>query len=567
MIVREGTATSPGYAIGNASMHKQSPIVITKIYSSNKELEIKELDEAILRSKEELLHLKEISKQTLKEEELFIFDSHISMLNDSYFLQEVYDKINEGFSAAYGYKLITEKYLANFRLMKDEYLKERATDLEEIYKRVISKLLKYEEENVDNNYENSILVVNDLVVSNVVGLDKNKYQGIVAKRGSQVSHAAIIARTLGIPTLFGVNLKNIKEGDMLIIDGVQGKLIVNPTLSINEKYQKLYNDFKNETKELEKYRYLNTETKDGHKIEIGININEIEDLKYIDSAELIGLYRTEFLYMKSTKMPTENEQVEIYKEVLESMPNSKVVIRTLDIGGDKKLSYLRQKKEANPFLGNRGIRLTLNHKLLFKNQIKALLKANQNGNLHILLPMVTTREEIVKAIAIIEDAKKALIKENVKINDYKLGIMIEVPIIAYGVEKVIDLIDFVSIGSNDLLQYLFAADRLNDQINYLYQPYHPEFLQLLKNISDVCHRYDKRISVCGEIAADLYSSILLIGLGIDSLSMNYNSILRVRALINKYNYTKIKKITNKALSLKTNEEVYNLIKKEFFEVR
>lgn len=567
MIVREGTATSPGYAIGNASMHKQSPIVITKIYSSNKELEIKELDEAILRSKEELLHLKEISKQTLKEEELFIFDSHISMLNDSYFLQEVYDKINEGFSAAYGYKLITEKYLASFRLMKDEYLKERATDLEEIYKRVISKLLKYEEENLDNNYENSILVVNDLVVSNVVGLDKNKYQGIVAKRGSQVSHAAIIARTLGIPTLFGVNLKNIKEGDMLIIDGVQGKLIVNPTLSINEKYQKLYNDFKNETKELEKYRYLNTETKDGHKIEIGININEIEDLKYIDSAELIGLYRTEFLYMKSTKMPTENEQVEIYKEVLESMPNSKVVIRTLDIGGDKKLSYLRQKKEANPFLGNRGIRLTLNHKLLFKNQIKALLKANQNGNLHILLPMVTTREEIVKAIAIIEDAKKALIKENVKINDYKLGIMIEVPIIAYGVEKVIDLIDFVSIGSNDLLQYLFAADRLNDQINYLYQPYHPEFLQLLKNISDVCHRYDKRISVCGEIAADLYSSILLIGLGIDSLSMNYNSILRVRALINKYNYTKIKKITNKALSLKTNEEVYNLIKKEFFEVR
>lgn len=558
MIIRKGIAASPGYGLGNATLQKQDPIVINRIYAVDIELEISSLTNAIKQSDFELNELKKNASNTLKEEEIAIFDSHIAMLNDRLFIDEVISKIKEGFSAQYSYKNITEKYLANFRLIKDDYLKERALDLEEIYKRVISKLLDLKDDIKNPTYEANILVINDLVLSNVAALDKSKYRAIIAKRGSQVSHAAIIARTLGIPTVVGVNINNIKEGDYLIVDGSSGVLIINPTMEEKNKYTNIYKNYLKENKELLKFKNKQTKTLDNHFIKIGININELQDLKFIDYAEEIGLYRTEFMFIKETKMPDEENQTKTYSKVMQSMTKSDVIIRTLDIGGDKKVSYLRQKREVNPFLGNRGLRLTLKHKTMFKKQIKSMLRANC-GNLNIMLPMVATKEELLDAKKVIKEAENSLKREGVTIPNYKLGIMVEVPIMAIGLERLIEEIDFVSIGSNDLLQYLFAADRLNDEVNYLYQPYHPEFLQLIKNISMICKKYNKKVSLCGEMAADIYAALILVGLGVDSLSMNYNSILKIRAEIAKYTYTDLVNLADRALKLSTNNEVYELI--------
>ncbi|HLT56484.1 MAG TPA: phosphoenolpyruvate--protein phosphotransferase, partial [Bacillota bacterium] len=388
--------------------------------------------------------------------------------------------------------------------------------------------------------------------------------------GGRTSHSAIMARSLEIPAVVGTKeaTQHIQDGDFVIVDGMEGTLIVNPTEEVIAEYREAQQKFAEQKAEWAKLVDEKTVSVDGKHVELAANIGTPDDLDGVkaNGGEGIGLYRTEFLYMGRDQLPTEEEQFEAYKKVLEGMDGKPVIVRTLDIGGDKELPYLELPEELNPFLGFRAIRLCLEEQEIFRTQLRALLRASIYGNLKIMFPMIATLQEFRQAKAILEEEKDSLMKAGEKVADHiELGIMVEIPSTAVMADQFAKEVDFFSIGTNDLIQYTMAADRMNERVSYLYQPYNPAILRLVKNVIDASHREGKWTGMCGEMAGDELAIPLLLGLGLDEFSMSATSILRARSQIRNLSKLEMEKLAEKALELGTAEEVVQLVKETLSE--
>lgn len=564
-----GIAASEGIAIAKAFVMEEVSLDFQKKSIDDPKSELEKLEKAIEKSEQELQVIRDKTAKNMDEEHAMIFDAHMQILRDPEIASQVKDMVeNEQVNAVYALHQVTETFANIFAAMDDDYMKERAADVRDVRTRLASHLLGVKMADPTLINEEVIVVANDLTPSDTAQLNKDYVLGFVTNIGGRTSHSAIMARSLEIPAVLGTKnvLEQVEDGDKIIIDGIKGDVIINPTDQEIKEYQVMKANYEEVKKRLLAYKDKETVTDDDHHVELAANIGTVDDIKGVlnNGAEGVGLYRTEFLYMNSEDFPTEDEQYDAYKEVLEKMGDQKVVIRTLDIGGDKDLSYLDLPKEMNPFLGHRALRLCLEETDLFKTQLRALLKASVHGNLHIMFPMVATLGELRDAKALLEEAKKELANEKQEVGDYKVGIMVEIPAVAMLADQFAKEVDFFSIGTNDLIQYTFAADRMNEKVTYLYQPYNPSLLRLIKNVIDASHEAGIWTGMCGEMAGDQTASLILLGLGLDEFSMSPTSILRIRELFGKVSYKDMKKIANEVLNYGTDDEVRTYID-EFIE--
>lgn len=531
----KGIAASDGVAIAKAYLLVEPDLTFDKNEKvTDVEGEVAKFNSAIEASKVELTKIRNNAEVQLGADKAAIFDAHLLVLDDPELIQPIQDKIkNENANAATALTDVTTQFVTIFESMDNEYMKERAADIRDVSKRVLSHILGVELPNPSMIDESVVIVGNDLTPSDTAQLNKEFVQGFATNIGGRTSHSAIMSRSLEIPAIVGTKsiTQEVKQGDMIIVDGLNGDVIVNPTEDELIAYQDKRERYFADKKELQKLRDADTVTVDGVHAELAANIGTPNDLPGVieNGAQGIGLYRTEFLYMGRDQMPTEGEQFEAYKEVLEAMDGKRVVVRTLDIGGDKELSYLNLPEEMNPFLGYRAIRLCLAQQDIFRPQLRALLRASVYGKLNIMFPMVATINEFREAKAILLEEKENLKNEGHDISDdIELGIMVEIPATAALADVFAKEVDFFSIGTNDLIQYTLAADRMSERVSYLYQPYNPSILRLVKQVIEASHKEGKWTGMCGEMAGDETAIPLLLGLGLDEFSMSATSILKAR---------------------------------------
>ncbi len=560
-----GIAVSKGISIARAFKLDPKQLKIPTHTITNYQEEEQLLKKAIDKSSEEITTLFHQTKEKLDEEHAMIFNAHLSILHDPEILNQTKKRmLDEQENVVHAYYNVCSNFQNIFAQMDDEYMKERALDIKDVSTRVISHLLGENNTSLSSLAEEVIIVAKDITPSDTAQMNKQYVKGFITELGGKTSHSAIIARSLEIPAVVGINgiYDNIKNGDVIIINGLNGDVYVNPTTKEQNDYELLQKEYLQKIKERQKLKEKPSITKDGKKIEIAANIASVEDIKLAtaNGADGIGLFRTEFLYMNNKSLPSEEKQFEVYKTVLQKMVNKKVIIRTLDIGGDKELSYLNLPKEMNPFLGVRALRFCLKNKDLFTTQLRALLRASVYGNLHIMFPMVATIEELLEAKDLLNKCHQDLLDEGKEVNpNYKVGIMVEIPSVAILAEQFTKHVDFFSIGSNDLIQYTFAADRMNQDVAYLYQIYHPSLLKLIKQVIDAAHKDNKWVGMCGEMASDPLAATILLGMGLDEFSMNATSILEIKDLFQKINQSDLIPLTDKLLQMSTNKEVKNYI--------
>lgn len=556
-----GIPASKGIAICKGYRIKSKHLVIPDSLIENPLREIAVFDEAIKLTIKDLQEIRDKTAIDIDEDHAMIFDAYIEFADDPDIHDQVIDLINrKHFNSAYALKEVSKTYEAMFLNMEDGYLKERVEDFRNVMRRIQLKLIGDGDENLHELNERKIIIAEDLSPTYITLLDKKNIAGIVTDKGSKTSHVAIIADTLGIPFVIGTKsiTKTFKDNQMVIVDGYKGIVIVDPTKKeVLTYHEKKLQYIQKEKKALELINEVSL-SKDGKLIELAANISGPLDIQKAVSngADGVGLYRTEFLYMDKEKLPTEEEQFNDYKHILLSMNNKKVIIRTLDIGGDKQLKYLPLDKELNPFLGKRAIRLCFDHISIFKTQLRALLRASVFGDLHIMFPMIATIPELRKARKILKECEAALHFEGYKTsNTFKVGMMVEIPSVAILADKFAEEVDFFSIGTNDLIQYTFAADRMNENVAYLYQPLNPSILRLIRTVIDAAHNKGIWVGVCGESASSDKAVPLLLGLGIDELSMNASSILTIRSLIRNVSYQELKVLANNCLDMESEDEV------------
>lgn len=562
----KGIAASDGVAIAKAYLLVEPDLTFDKNEKvTDVEGEVAKFNSAIEASKVELTKIRNNAEVQLGADKAAIFDAHLLVLDDPELIQPIQDKIkNENANAATALTDVTTQFVTIFESMDNEYMKERAADIRDVSKRVLSHILGVELPNPSMIDESVVIVGNDLTPSDTAQLNKEFVQGFATNIGGRTSHSAIMSRSLEIPAIVGTKsiTQEVKQGDMIIVDGLNGDVIVNPTEDELIAYQDKRERYFADKKELQKLRDADTVTVDGVHAELAANIGTPNDLPGVieNGAQGIGLYRTEFLYMGRDQMPTEEEQFEAYKEVLEAMDGKRVVVRTLDIGGDKELSYLNLPEEMNPFLGYRAIRLCLAQQDIFRPQLRALLRASVYGKLNIMFPMVATINEFREAKAILLEEKENLKNEGHDISDdIELGIMVEIPATAALADVFAKEVDFFSIGTNDLIQYTLAADRMSERVSYLYQPYNPSILRLVKQVIEASHKEGKWTGMCGEMAGDETASPLLLGLGLDEFSMSATSILKARRQINGLSKNEMTELANRAVDCATQEEVIELV--------
>ncbi|HCY6677408.1 TPA: phosphoenolpyruvate--protein phosphotransferase [Staphylococcus aureus] len=562
----KGIAASDGVAIAKAYLLVEPDLTFDKNEKvTDVEGEVAKFNSAIEASKVELTKIRNNAEVQLGADKAAIFDAHLLVLDDPELIQPIQDKIkNENANAATALTDVTTQFVTIFESMDNEYMKERAADIRDVSKRVLSHILGVELPNPSMIDESVVIVGNDLTPSDTAQLNKEFVQGFATNIGGRTSHSAIMSRSLEIPAIVGTKsiTQEVKQGDMIIVDGLNGDVIVNPTEDELIAYQDKRERYFADKKELQKLRDADTVTVDGVHAELAANIGTPNDLPGVieNGAQGIGLYRTEFLYMGRDQMPTEEEQFEAYKEVLEAMDGKRVVVRTLDIGGDKELSYLNLPEEMNPFLGYRAIRLCLAQQDIFRPQLRALLRASVYGKLNIMFPMVATINEFREAKAILLEEKENLKNEGHDISDdIELGIMVEIPATAALADVFAKEVDFFSIGTNDLIQYTLAADRMSERVSYLYQPYNPSILRLVKQVIEASHKEGKWTGMCGEMAGDETAIPLLLGLGLDEFSMSATSILKARRQINGLSKNEMTELTNRAVDCATQEEVIELV--------
>ena len=560
-----GIAASDGVAIAKAYLLVEPDLSFDSEKVSDVDAEIAKFNNAIQTSKVELTKIRNNAEQNLGADKAAIFDAHLLVLDDPELIQPIEEKIkNEQVNAPTALSDVTGQFITIFESMDNEYMKERAADIRDVSKRVLAHILGVELPNPSMIDESVVIIGNDLTPSDTAQLNKEFVQGFVTNIGGRTSHSAIMSRSLEIAAVVGTKsiTQEVKQGDMIIVDGLTGEVIIDPTEDEVIAYQNKRERFFEDKQELQKLRDEETTTIDGRHAELAANIGTPNDLKGVieNGAEGIGLYRTEFLYMGRDEMPTEDEQFEAYKKVLETMEDKRVVVRTLDIGGDKELPYLNLPEEMNPFLGYRAIRLCLDQPDIFRPQLRALLRASAFGKLNIMFPMVATIQEFRDAKALLLEEKDNLTNEGIEVSDdIELGIMVEIPSTAALADVFAKEVDFFSIGTNDLIQYTMAADRMSGRVSYLYQPYNPSILRLVKQVIEASHKEGKWTGMCGEMAGDEIAIPLLLGLGLDEFSMSATSVLKARRQIKGLSQNEMEELAQRAIDCATSEEVQDLV--------
>ena len=551
----QGIAASDGIAIAKVYTLTEPDLTVTKVTVEDSEKEVSRLDDALAASIKDVELIKETALKNLGEEEAQVFDAHLMVLSDPELIGQVKDNITSNkVNAESALKEVTDMFISIFAGMEDNpYMQERAADIRDVSKRVLAHLLGVKIPSPATIKDEVIIVAADLTPSDTAQLNRQYVKAFVTDIGGRTSHSAIMARSLEIPAIVGTKevTSIAKDGDIIIVDGLSGEVFLNPSEEVVAEYRAKAEAFAAQQAEWEKLKDSKTYTKDGHQVELAANIGTPKDLEGVvnNGAEGVGLYRTEFLYMDSHEMPTEEDQFEAYKAVLEGMNGKPVVVRTMDIGGDKELPYLPLPHEMNPFLGYRAIRISLNEPEMFRTQLRALLRASVYGKLRIMFPMIATLNDFRGAKALLEEEKAKLIAEGVAVSDdIQVGIMIEIPAAAVLAHQFAKEVDFFSIGTNDLIQYTMAADRMNERVSYLYQPYNPSILTLIKHVIDSAHKEGKWAGMCGEMAGDQTAVPLLVGLGLDEFSMSASSVLKTRSLIAKLTLSDMQALADKAIN-------------------
>lgn len=565
-----GTGASPGIALGKALVIEHSELVIEKRNISNIEEEIQKLENAVKVSKDELTKVKEKALVELGEHEAEIFEAHLLVLEDPELVDSAISKIrDEKVNADYALNEIKEMFVAMFESMDIEYMRERAADIKDVTNRVLRHILGIKVVDLAGLDEEVVLIAHDLTPSDTATMNKSMVLGFLTDIGGRTSHTAIMARTLEIAAVVGLDdiTKKVKDGDYIVFNGDTGEVIVNPDEETKAKYASLKEQFEEYRKSLELLKGQESITTDGRHVELAGNIGSPNDVSGLikNDAEGVGLYRTEFLYMdKEDAFPSEEEQYEAYKAVLEGMNNKPIVIRTLDIGGDKELPYFEMEPEMNPFLGYRAIRLCLDRKDIFKTQLRALYRASVHGKLRIMFPMISSLEELLSAKEVIKEVLAELDAEKIAYaNDVEVGMMIEIPSAAVISDILAKHVDFFSIGTNDLIQYTCAVDRMNQKISHLYNQFNPAVLRLIKMVIDNAHKEGKWVGMCGESAGDQRMIPILLGFGLDEFSMSPISILPARKLINSLSYAEMQKFGDEVLAMGTAKEIKEYVDKTF----
>lgn len=559
----KGIGASDGVAIAKSYVLNQPVFNITSNTISDVDHELNLYQQAIDKTIQQIQNIREVAKERLGASKAEIFDAHIQIASDPEISNEIKNLIKStSINAAHAIEKTYEKYREMFTSMADAYFKERAADIKDVKKRILANVLNLDLPDVINIKQESIIVTYDLSPSETALLNPQYIKGFITAVGGRTSHAAIMARTMEIPAVLGVGdfIKEIKTNDVVAINGSIGEVELNP--SNQQEWQDKINHYHEEKQKLKLFINKPSITTDNHRVHLESNIGKPND---IDSslklgAEGVGLFRTEFLYMDNTQWPTEEEQFEAYKYVLQQAKDKLIVIRTLDIGGDKKLSYFAFPNELNPFLGYRAIRVSLDKLDIFETQLRALGRASVYGKLAIMFPMIATIDEFVKAKEFAIKCFDKLRNEGIKVSDdIQIGMMVEIPASAILADKFAQLVDFFSIGTNDLIQYTFACDRMSSNVSYLYQPNNPSLLNLIKIVIDAAHKHKKWVGMCGEMAGDMMSIPILLGLGLDAFSMSATSIAKARLIINSLEYSDCKKIANEVITLKSQDEVNHVI--------
>ncbi|AXY25149.1 phosphoenolpyruvate--protein phosphotransferase [Suicoccus acidiformans] len=562
-----GIAASDGVAIAPVYLLMEPDLSFETKQIEDVQAEVERLDAAVAIATEEITKIRAIAEESLGAEEAQVFDAHLMFLADPEFVGQVRSKIEtDKVNAEAAMSDVSQMFIAMFSAMEDNpYMQERAADVKDVTERIMATLLGVKLPSPATIDEEVIVVAHDLTPSDTAQLNKKYVKAFVTNIGGRTSHSAIMARSLEIPAIVGTQevTTRVQDGQMIIVDALEGEVILNPTAEQIAEYEQKAQAFEELKAEWATLVDAPTETKDGQTFELAANIGTPKDVEGViaNGAEGVGLYRTEFLYMDSTDFPTEDEQFESYKAVLEAMEGKPVVVRTMDIGGDKELPYLALPEEMNPFLGYRAIRISLEQTDMFKTQLRALLRASVHGLLRIMFPMIATIQEFRDAKAIYEEVKAELIAEGVEVADnIEVGIMVEIPAAAVLADQFAKEVDFFSIGTNDLIQYSMAADRMNERVSYLYQPYNPSILRLIKHVIDAAHKEGKWAGMCGEMAGDQTAVPLLVGMGLDEFSMSASSVLKTRSLMRRLDTADMQTLADKALNEATTaEEVVALV--------
>ena len=561
-----GIAASNGIAIAKAYMLVDPDLSFNEETITDTKREVERLHDSFSESKKELEIIKEHAVKSLGAEEAAVFEAHITILTDPELIGAIETKINDDkVNAESAVKTVTDMYIGMFEAMTDNpYMQERAGDIRDVTKRVTSHLLGVILPSPSLIDSTSIVVSHDLTPSDTAQLDRQFVKAFITDIGGRTSHSAIMSRTLEIPAIVGTGdaTTSIKDGDTIIVDGNTGEIIIDPSDDEIKQYEAEAAKFAAEQAEWKSLKDAKTVSADGKHFDIAANVGTPDDLDGVldNGGEAIGLFRSEFLYMNSSELPTEDEQFEAYKKVAEGMNGKQVVVRTMDIGGDKHLPYLPLPEEMNPFLGYRAIRISLSQQDIFRTQLRALLRASNYGKIAIMFPMIATVNEFKQARAIYDEERQKMIDAGQPVADnIEVGMMMEIPAAVIIADKLAKYADFFSIGTNDLIQYTFAADRGNEHVSYLYQPYNPSLLRLIKQVIDTAHAEGKWAGMCGEMAGDQIAVPILMGLGLDEFSMSATSMLQTRSLMKRLNTADVKILADKALELETNEEVQKLV--------
>ena len=561
----KGIPAAPGVAIGEAFVVKPPARLseVTPKRSTMPEHEIRAFRAAVARTRQELLNISDSMKGHVADETLAIFDVYHAMMDSASLGQEVEQTINDGWRAQTALKLVVEQLVNQFENLDDEYIRERASDVRDLGNRILAHLQNREVRNL-NPPAQCILVADEVTATMLAELPQAEIIGMVSLRGSANSHAAIMARSMGIPAVLGVDNIQLNEvsGETLIVDGYNGDVFVNPPIQVENEYSQLAEEELALRQKVMQARDLPAETTDGVRVQLNLNVGLNTERDWLNDLNVhgVGLYRTEIPFMMRERLPTEDEQEELYSQVLEQFRGAPVVMRTLDVGGDKPLPYLPM-DEGNPFLGWRGIRMTLDHPEIFLMQIRAMLRASVGrNNLRILLPMITSAEEVDESVRMIHQAYHEVAEElacsvDEQLFEPQIGVMIEVPAMIYQLHCVADKIDFFSVGTNDLTQYMLAVDRNNSRVASLYDAFHPAVLHALKQIIDRCDALNKPVSVCGELAGEPGGALLLLAMGYRNLSMNSYNIDRIRWIIRHIAADDLTEVLQRSLAARSPYEV------------
>jgi phosphotransferase system enzyme I (PtsI) len=563
-----GTAASPGIVIAKAFLHKTEAFIPQRQKAEKPQVQLERFHASVEKARSELEAIRRHTEERLGSEKAAIFEGHMLLLEDPDLIEAIEDSIqNDGVEAEYALYEVSQGFVEALRSMDNELLRERAVDVLDVADRVMSHLRGRTHTNLASLTEPCIIVAEDLTPSDTAQLNLDVVKGFITEIGSRTSHSAIMARSLEVPAVVGAGpaIADIRNGATVILDAVEGRIIVDPTAGQLSAYARKKDDYDRRKADMAKLKDRPSVSKDGHRVELAANIGSVEDVqKALDNgAEAIGLFRTEFLYMGRSSLPTEEEQYQTYKRVLEKMNGKPVVIRTLDIGGDKELPYLELPKESNPFLGLRALRFCLERKDVFRTQLRALLRASAHGNLKIMFPMIAVLEEWRAATAVLAEERSKLLQEGASVAErIETGMMVEVPSAAISAFLFAKEVDFFSIGTNDLIQYTMAADRMNENVSYLYQPCHPSILRLIQMVIQAAEQEGKWVGMCGEMAGDPAAIPLLLGLGLHEFSMSAGAVLPAREQIAALSRSEWKPLAERTLRMSSHEEVRQFVQNQ-----